>query len=188
MSLDPPEVLNADEEPEERKRRKSDETEDMDQTEVATADFAAAQEARRSAQASVVRPRDPAAEAIRKRSEERRQRYRQSDEEPLVTPGPEEPQGPESSCHQPQPELEAAAEPLEARVEELAERLTNTEIRATVLRYGLAEAQVALDHVQPDLQEGLAAVEAQEAAAREELRGALSGVVTGVTSPKMIGP
>ena len=76
--------------------------------------------------------------------------------------------------------MEAAAEPLEVRVEELAERLTNTEIRATVLRYGLAEAQVALDHVQPDLQEGLAAVEAQEAAAREELRGALSGVVAGV--------
>jgi hypothetical protein len=65
-------------------------------------------------------------------------------------------------------------------VEELAERLTNTEIRATVMRYGVAEAQVALDDVQPDLQEGLAAVEAQEAAAREELRRALSGVVTGV--------
>ena len=89
----------------------------MDQTEVATADLAAAQEARRSAQASVVRPRDPAAEAIRKRSEERRQRYLQSDKEPFVTPGPEDPQGPEPSCHQPQPELEAAAEPLEARVE-----------------------------------------------------------------------
>ena len=39
---------------------------------------------------------------------------------------------------------------------------------------------MAIDHVQPDLQEGLAAVEAQEAAAREELRRTLTGVVTGV--------
>jgi hypothetical protein len=85
VSLDPQEVFNADEEPEEGKRRKSDETEDMDQTEVETVDLAAAQEARRSAQASVVRLRDPAAEAIRKRSEERRQRYRQSNEgEPQI--------------------------------------------------------------------------------------------------------
>ncbi len=52
MGLDPPEVLNADEEPEERNRRKSDETENMDQTEVVTADLAAAQEARKSLQAS----------------------------------------------------------------------------------------------------------------------------------------
>lgn len=67
-------------------------------------------------------------------------------------------------------------------MEDLEERLANTEIRATVLRHGLAEAQVAMDHVQPELQEGLAAMEAQEQAAREELRHALLGVVSGVGS------
>ena len=72
MSLDTPEVLGDGELLEKRNKRKEDTGVPMDQTEMTTADLAAAEEARINAQPPPARARDPRAEAILKRNEERR--------------------------------------------------------------------------------------------------------------------